>query len=162
MTISKVGRPSIENSEVPPHIEEALLHKSRGKTWADSATAVRLKKYQTLKEWVNKNEKAKSFYKEAVQERQEKIQDKLDNSYEILINEAPMVALELVKIIKNPKTKGYAKGEAISSFFRIIERGHSDKKMAQQLHETRERIYELENGKPLQLTESPFEIKSSY
>ena len=75
MTISKVGRPSIENSEVPPHIEEALLHKSRGKTWADSATAVGLKKYQTLKEWVNKNEKAKSFYKEAVQERQEKIQE---------------------------------------------------------------------------------------
>ena len=67
-----------------------------------------------------------------------------------------MVALELFKIIKNPKTKGYAKGEAISSFLRIIERGHSDKKMAQQLHETRERIYELENGKPLQLTESPF------
>ena len=51
-----------------------------------------------------------------------------------------MVALELVKIIKNPKTKGYAKGEAISSFFRIIERGHSDKKMAQQPHETRLRI----------------------
>ena len=67
-----------------------------------------------------------------------------------------MVALELFKIIKNPKTKGYAKGyakgEAISSFFRIIERGHSDKKTAQQLYETRKRIYELENGKPLQLT----------
>ena len=87
-----IGRPSIENSEVPPHIEEALLHKSRGKTWADSATAVGLKKYQTLKEWVNKNEKAKSFYKEAVQETQKKIQDKLDNSYEILINEAPAIS----------------------------------------------------------------------
>ena len=48
------------------------------------------------------------------------------------------------------------KGKRFSSFFRIIERGHSDKKMAQQLHETRERIYELENGKPLQLTESTF------
>ena len=49
MTISKVGRPSIENSEVPPHIEEALLHKSRGKTWADSATAVGLKKISNTK-----------------------------------------------------------------------------------------------------------------
>ena len=58
-----------------------------------------------------------------------------------------MVALELVKIIKNPKTKGYAKGEAISSFFRIIERGHSDKKMAQQLHETRERILRVREWK---------------
>ena len=51
-----------------------------------------------------------------------------------MINRAPMVALEIFKIIKTPKTKGYAKGEAISSFLRIIERGHSDKKMAQQLH----------------------------
>ena len=72
-----------------------------------------------------------------------------------------MVALELFKIIKNPKTKVYKKGDLIISFLRIIERGHSDKKMAQQLYETRKRIYELENGKPLQLTESPFAIKSS-
>ena len=62
MTISKVGRPSISESDVPPHIEEALLHKARGKTWVDSATAVGLKKYQTLKEWVNENEVARQFY----------------------------------------------------------------------------------------------------
>ena len=49
MTISKVGRPSISESDVPPHIEEALLHKARGKTWVDSANLVGLKKYQTLK-----------------------------------------------------------------------------------------------------------------
>ena len=67
--IKKVGRPTIANSEVPAHIFEGLLHKSRGRTWADSATAVGLRKYQTLKEWVNKNEEAKKFYKEAVQER---------------------------------------------------------------------------------------------
>ena len=157
MTIAKTGRPSIaETKEVPPNILEALLHKSRGKTWADSATAAGLKKYQTLKEWVNKNEEAKKFYKEAVQERQERIQDKLDNSYEILVNSAPEVAVELLKIIKDKKTKGYAKTEAINAFFRIIERGHTDKKMAEQLLETREKIYQLENGKPLQMTENPF------
>ena len=53
MTISKPGRPSISESDVPPHIEEALLHKAMGKTWKDSATAVGLKKYQTL-QWANK------------------------------------------------------------------------------------------------------------
>ena len=42
----------------------------------------------------------KKFYKEAVQDRQERIQDKLDNSYEILVNSAPEVAVELLKIIK--------------------------------------------------------------
>tara|TARA_B100000886_G_C20052690_1_gene338416 strand:- start:92 stop:214 length:123 start_codon:yes stop_codon:yes gene_type:complete len=40
----------MKESDVPPHIEEALLHKSRSKTRADSAPAVGLKKYQTLKE----------------------------------------------------------------------------------------------------------------
>ena len=157
MTISKVGRPSISESDVPPHIEEALLHKSRGATWADSATAVGLKKYQTLKEWVNKNEKAKKFYKEAVQERQEKIQDNLDNAYSILIDEAPTIAKELLKTIKSDKIKSYTKSELFSNYFRIIERGWTDRKMAQQLHETREKIYQLENGKPLDLTESPFD-----
>ena len=155
MTISKVGRPSISESDVPPHIEEALLHKSRGATWADSATAVGLKKYQTLKEWVNKNDKAKKFYKEAVQERQERIQDKLDNSYEMLIESAPEVAVQLLKIIRNEKTKGYAKTEAINSFFRIVERGWSDKKLNEALQQTKERIDSLESGRSPRIYEFP-------
>ena len=152
--IKKVGRPTIANSEVPAHIFEGLLHKSRGRTWADSATAVGIK-YQTLKEWVNENEVARKFYKEQLKARNEIIQDNLDNSYELLIAEAPTVANELLKIIKNQKTKGYAKTEAINAFFRIIERGWSDKKMSEALQETKERIDLLEAGRPLQLTETP-------
>ena len=152
--IKKVGRPTIANSEVPAHIFEGLLHKSRGRTWADSATAVGIK-YQTLKEWVNENEVARQFYKEQLKARNEIIQDNLDNSYELLIAEAPTVANELLKIIKNQKTKGYAKTEAINAFFRIIERGWSDKKMSEALQETKERIDSLEAGRPLQLTETP-------
>ena len=78
----------------------------------------------------------------------------------ILIDEAPTIAKELLKTIKSDKIKSYTKSELFSNYFIIIERGWTDRKMAQQLHETRERIYELENGKPLQLTESPFEIIS--
>ena len=152
--IKKVGRPTIANSEVPAHIFEGLLHKSRGKPWADSATAVGIK-YQTLREWVNENEVARKFYKEQLKARNEIIQDNLDNSYELLIAEAPTVANELLKIIKNQKTKGYAKTEAINAFFRIIERGWSDKKMSEALQETKERIDSLEAGRPLQLTETP-------
>ena len=152
--IKKVGRPTIANSEVPAHIFEGLLHKSRGRTWADSATAVGIK-YQTLKEWVNENEVARQFYKEQLKARNEIIQDNLDNSYELLIAEAPTVANELLKIIKNQKTKGYAKTEAINAFFRIIERGWSDKKLAEALQETKERIDYLEAGRPLQMTERP-------
>ena len=152
--IKKVGRPTIANSEVPAHIFEGLLHKSRGRTWADSATAVGIK-YQTLKEWVNENEVARQFYKEQLKARNEIIQDNLDNSYELLIAEAPTVANELLKIIKNQKTKGYAKTEAINAFFRIIERGWSDKKMSEALQETEERIDSLEAGRPLQMTERP-------
>ena len=153
--VIKVGRPSIAESDVPPHIKEALLFKSQGMSWKDSANSVGLKKYQSLKEWVNKNEKAKLFYKEALEEREERIQDKLNNSYEILIDSAPEVATELLKIIRNEKTKGYAKTEAINAFFRIVERGWSDKKLAEALQETKERIDYLETGRPVQMTETP-------
>ena len=62
---------------------------------------------------------------------------------------------ELLKIIRNEKTKGYAKTEAINAFFRIVERGWSDKKLAEALQETKERIDYLETGRPVQMTETP-------
>ena len=138
-------------------VHSCSRHKLNFISFKNKVSCVSLKKYQTLKEWVNKNEKAKLFYKEAVEEREERIQDKLNNSYEILIDSAPEVATELLKIIRNEKSKSYARTEAINCFFRIIERGHTDKKMAEQLKETREKIYQLENGRPLQMTESPFD-----
>ena len=152
--IKKVGRPTIANSEVPAHILEGLLHKSRGKSWAESASAVGIK-YQTLKEWVNENEIARKFYKEQTQARTEIIQDNLDNAYEILIAEAPTVAKELIKLIKSDKIKAYTKSELFGNYFRIIERGWSDKRMSEALQETKERIDYLENGRPLQMTETP-------
>ena len=151
--IKKVGRPTIANSEVPAHILEGLLHKSRGKSWAESASAVGIK-YQTLKEWVNENEIARKFYKEQTQARTEIIQDNLDNAYEILIAEAPTVAKELIKLIKSDKIKAYTKSELFGNYFRIIERGWSDKRMSEALQETKERIDYLEGGRPLQLTET--------
>ena len=152
--IKKVGRPTIANSEVPAHILEGLLHKSRGKSWAESASAVGIK-YQTLKEWVNENEVARKFYKEQTKSRTEIIQDNLDNAYEILIAEAPTVAKELIKLIKSDKIKAYTKSELFGNYFRIIERGWSDKRMSEALQETKERIDYLENGRPLQMTETP-------
>ena len=152
--IKKVGRPTIANSEVPAHILEGLLHKSRGKSWAESASAVGIK-YQTLKEWVNENEIARKFYKQQTQARTEIIQDNLDNAYEILIAEAPTVAKELIKLIKSDKIKAYTKSELFGNYFRIIERGWSDKRMSEALQETKERIDYLEGGRPLQLTETP-------
>ena len=152
--IKKVGRPTIANSEVPAHILEGLLHKSRGKSWAESASAVGIK-YQTLKEWVNENEIARKFYKEQTKARTEIIQDNLDNAYEILIAEAPTVAKELIKLIKSDKIKAYTKSELFGNYFRIIERGWSDKRMSEALQETKERIDYLEEGRPLQLTETP-------
>ena len=74
-----------------------------------------------------------------------------------LMWDAPTIAKELLKTIKSDKIKSYTKSELFSNYFRIIERGWTDRKMAQQLHETREKIFQLENGRPLELTESPFD-----
>ena len=93
MSISKVCRPSISDSEPPAHILEGLLHKSRGDSWVQAAKKVGIR-YQTLKEWYDKNLEAKNYYKEHTKLRNERIQDNLDNAYEILIDEAPAINKE--------------------------------------------------------------------
>ena len=95
------------------------------------------------------------FLKEETKSRTEKIQDNLDNAYEILINEAPTISKEFIKLLKSDKIKPYTKSELFGNFFRIIERGWSDKKLNEALLETKERIDSLESGRPVQLTEFP-------
>ena len=79
----------------------------------------------------------------------------MDNAYEILINEAPTISREFIKLLKSDKIKPYTKSELFGNFFRIIERGWSDKKLNEALLETKERIDSLESGRPVQLTERP-------
>ena len=157
--IKKVGRPTISNSEVPAHIKEGLLHKSRGASWVEATKKIGVK-YQTLKEWYNENPVANNYLREQTQARNERIQDSLDNSYEILINEAPAISREFIKLIKSDKIKPYTKAELFSKFYLVIEGSWSDKKLNEALIETKERIYSLKKGKPLQITESHFEIIS--
>ena len=145
MSLSR-GRPSIAESEVPAHILEGLLHKSRGASWVEAAKKIGVK-YQTLKEWYNENPVANNYLREQTQARNERIQDSLDNSYEILINEAPAISREFIKLIKSDKIKPYTKAELFSNFYRVIERGWSDKKLNEALIETKERIDSLEMGK---------------
>ena len=152
--IKKVGRPSITDSEPPAHILEGLLHKSRGDSWVQAAKKVGIK-YQTLKEWYDKNLEAKNYYKEHTKLRNEKIQDNLDNAYEILIDEAPAISKEFIKLIKSDKIKPYTKAELFSNFYRVIERGWSDKKLNEALLETKERIDSLESGRSPRLIEYP-------
>jgi hypothetical protein len=152
VSIKKVGRPTISESEVPAHILEGLLHKSRGESWCSAAKKVGVK-YQTLKEWYNENPEANRYLRQLTQARNEKIQDSLDNAYELLIDEAPAISKEFIKLLKSDKIKPYTKSELFGNFFRIIERGWSDKKLNEALLETKERIDSLENGRPVQLIE---------
>ncbi len=152
--IKKVGRPTISKSEVPPHIMEGLLHKSRGASWSEAAKKVGIK-YQTLREWYNENPEANRYLRELTQARNEKIQDSLDNAYEILIDEAPAISKEFIKLLKSDKIKPYTKSELFGNFFRIIERGWSDKKLNEALQQTKERIDSLESGRSPRIYEFP-------
>ena len=96
-----------------------------------------------------------NYLREQTQARNERIQDSLDNSYEILINEAPAISREFIKLIKSDKIKPYTKAELFSNFYRVIERGWSDKKLNEALIETKERIDSLEMGRTPRLNEYP-------
>ena len=60
------------------------------------------------------------------------------------IDEAPAISKEFIKLIKSDKIKPYTKAELFSNFYRVIERGWSDKKLNEALIETKERIDSLE------------------
>ena len=104
MSISKVDRPIISDNESTAHILEDLLHKNSGDSWVQAAKKVGIK-YQTLKEWYDKNLEAKNYYKEHTKLRNERIQDNLDNAYEILIDDAPAISKEFIKLIKSDKIR---------------------------------------------------------
>ena len=112
-------------------------------------------KYQTLREWYNENPEANRYLRELTQARNEKIQDNLDNAYEILIDEAPAISKEFIKLLKSDKIKPYTKSELFGNFFRIIERGWSDKKLNEMLQQTKERIDSLESGRSPRIYEFP-------
>ena len=65
------------------------------------------------------------------------------------------VSREFIKLIKSDKIKPYTKAELFSNFYRVIERGWSDKKLNEALIETKERIDYLEIRKIQRLNEYP-------
>ena len=111
--------------------------------------------FKATKEWYNENPEANKFLKEETRARNEKIQDSLDNAYEILINEAPAISKEFIKLLKSDKIKPYTKSELFGNFFRIIERGWSDKNLNEMLQQTKERIDSLESGRSPRIYEFP-------
>ena len=63
----------------------------------------------------------------------EKVEDHLDQSYFYLAQASPKVADEMLKMILDPKVKPYVKAPLFESFFRIVDKGFTDKNFREDL-----------------------------
>ena len=137
------GRPSISESELTPAIKTALANRVKGKTWKECAKAGGIA-YSTLRDWMRDNKEARNYLKE-------KVEDHLDQSYFYLAQASPKVADEMLKMILDPKVKPYVKAPLFESFFRIVDKGFTEKNFREDMDEFRERMYQVEGRKVIDL-----------
>ena len=137
------GRPSIQDSDLPQNIKIALAERVTGKTWKDCALAAGIE-YTTLRAWLQNNKDAKYFL-------QEKCDEFLDQTYFFMGQKSPEVAEKLYEIIMNKKTKDYVKAPAIDTWFRIVDKGYTQKNIEAQQEELSDRLYAVEGNKIIDL-----------
>ena len=139
MTSLSRGRPSIAESELPQNIKIALANRVTGKTWKACAAEAGIA-YSTLRDWLRNNPDAKYYLKE-------NCDDYIDQSYFFMAKRSPEVAEELHKIIMDKKTKPYVKAPAIDTWFRIIDKGYTNRNIEEQQENLSERLDAIEGNK---------------
>ena len=65
-------------------------------------------------------------------------QDSLDQSHRKLIAAVPLAAQRLIDVINDENNRGYFVVQAVESFFRIIDRGITDREKAKHIKEIKE------------------------
>ena len=143
------GRPTISDSELTPEIKIALANRVKGKSWKECAKVSGIA-YSTLRAWMRDNKAARNYLRE-------KVEDHLDQSYFYLAQSAPKVADEMLKMILNPKVKPYVKAPLFESYFRIVDKGFTDKNFREEMDEFRERMYQVEGKNIIDLYQKPDE-----
>ena len=143
MTSLGRGRPSIAESELPQHIKIALAEKVTGKTWKKCAEAAGIS-YDTLRDWIRNHPEAKNYLTE-------KCDDYIDQTYFFMAQKSPEVALELHKIIMDKKTKNYVKAPAIDTWFRILDKGYTQRNIEARQDELSERLDAIEGNRVIDM-----------
>ena len=74
------------------------------------------------------------------------LQDQLDQSHSILIEAAPEAARCLIDIIRDGRCKPYSKIEAVKTLFAIVEKGKTEREVADALKSLKDQLTALEGG----------------
>ena len=78
-------------------------------------------------------------------------QDSLDQSHRKLIAAVPLAAQRLIDVINDENKRGYVVVQAVESFFRIIDRGITDRENAENRKEIKESLCASEGGRVLDI-----------
>ena len=137
------GRPPIAESPLAEDVKQALVYRSQGKTWKQSAQLANMK-YEKLRRWVAGNPAATDFLEQVTQEN-------LNTSHSVLIASATKVAERLIELALDRKTKAYKSVSACEAVFRIIDKGLVDRAQAEDLKEIREMLHAIEGGRVIEM-----------
>ena len=74
------------------------------------------------------------------------LQDQLDQSHSILIEAAPEAAQCLIDIIRDGRCKPYSKIEAVKTLFAIVEKGKTEREVADAFKSLKDQLTALEGG----------------
>ena len=142
-TSKRIGRPSIDEIPLPPHVQRALTLRGNGSSWKDAAESVGMD-YRTLRKYVRDHPDATDFL-------EHQTQDALDQSHSKLIAAAPLAAQRLIDVINDENNRGYVVVQAVESLFRIIDRGITDRENAEHIKGIKESLNALEGGRVVEI-----------
>ena len=139
----RIGRPTIKEIPLPPHVQRALVLRGNGSTWKVAAESVGMD-YRTLRKYVRDHPDATDFL-------ESQTQDALDQSHSKLIAAAPAAAQRLIEVINDENNRGYVVVQAVESLFMNIDRGITDRENAEHIKEIKESLSALEGGRVLDI-----------
>ena len=126
--------------DLPPNIQKAFIaHAAGKKSWIECA-AIGDTTTENLRQW-RKHPLAQEYIDTAIELN-------VGAAHAKFSEHAEQLAEELIGVALDPKTRSYAKVQAIDTAFKIIQNGINEKQNREELRKIREALDQLEGGKP--------------
>ena len=133
------GRPTREDQELPPKIQQALVLRAAGASWIDCAAGAGVD-VRNLRKW-RRHPLAEPFLNE-------QIRNNLQQAQTLFAEAAPKLAERLISLGLDERVKGYTAVSAISEAFKILQTGVVDQQQREQIEAIKNQLSALEGGTP--------------
>ena len=132
------GKLRREEQSLPPYVQRSFIAYANGCSWIQAAEIAGTTT-QNLREW-RKHPEAQAFIQQAIDLN-------LEGAHKKFADNAEQLAEELVDLALSPKTRGYAKVQAIDTCFKILNVGVTERRNREELEQIRSALDQLEGNR---------------